>query len=132
MSELASACRPLGEASGPESQPCWPAACVAHAGRKLGRVDRLARSAAGSRASHAHHASTRTKKRRNLDIIVAGRQMKTESTIGEGEFRVTTINGIAGKARLIAQIFPVRSTKNAFAIGPAEPRNANTVANLEF
>src|SRR6266487_4725168 len=74
----------------------------------------------------------RAKQRRNIDIIVTVRQMKTESSIGGSEFRITTINGIAGKARLIAQIFPVRSTKSAFAIGPTKPGNANTVANLKF
>src|SRR4029077_7520869 len=72
------------------------------------------------------------KQRRNLDIIVVVRQMKTESSVGDSEFRITTVNGIAGKARLIAQIFPVRSTKSAFAIRPAKPRNTDTVANFKF
>jgi hypothetical protein len=58
--------------------------------------------------------------------------MKTKSRIGDNEFRVTPIDGVTRETRLIAQIFPVRSTKSAFAIGPAEPGNANTVANLEF
>jgi hypothetical protein len=58
--------------------------------------------------------------------------MKTESRIGDGELGITAINGIASKARSIAQIFTVRSTINAFTIGPAKPRNANTVANFKF
>src|SRR6185437_513404 len=74
----------------------------------------------------------RTKQRRNLDIIIAVGQMKTESSIGDSEFRITTINCIPGKARLVAQILPVRSTKSALAIGPAKPRNTDTVANLKF
>jgi hypothetical protein len=57
--------------------------------------------------------------------------MKTESCIGDNEFRVTAINGVTGKARSIAQIFPVRSTINAFAIGPAEPRNADAISDRE-
>ena len=74
----------------------------------------------------------RAKQRRNLDIIVTVRQMKTESCIGDSEFRITAIDGVAGETRSIAQIFPVRSTIGAFAIGPAKPRNADTVANFEF
>src|SRR5438093_5458844 len=58
--------------------------------------------------------------------------MKTESCVGYSEFRITTINGITGKARLVAQIFPVRSTISAFAIGPAKPRDAHAISNREF
>src|SRR5262245_18852617 len=75
---------------------------------------------------------SRTKQRRDGDVIVMVRQMKTESCIGCSEFRIATVNGVAGKARSIAQIFPVRSTISALAIGPAKPRNTNTIANFEF
>jgi hypothetical protein len=73
-----------------------------------------------------------TKQRRNLDIIVTVRQMKTESCIGDSEFRITTINGVTGKARPVAQIFPVRSTISAVAVGPTKPRNANTIADFKL
>src|SRR4029453_10149077 len=75
---------------------------------------------------------SRTKQRRNFEISVAVRQMKTESCIGNGELSVTAMDGVAGETRSIAQIFPVRSTKHTFAIGPAKPRNADTVANFKF
>jgi hypothetical protein len=57
--------------------------------------------------------------------------MKTESCIGDSKFRITAINGIAGKSRSIAQIFPVRSTISALAIGPAEPRNTDAISDRE-
>src|SRR6266545_945738 len=75
---------------------------------------------------------SRTKQRRNLDIIVAVRQMKTKSGIGNGKLSVTAIDCVAGETRSIAQILPVRSTISAFAISPAKPRNADTVANFKF
>jgi len=58
--------------------------------------------------------------------------MKTESRIRHGKLGVTTIDGIAGKARSIAQILPLRSTKSAFAIGPTKPGNANAIANFKL
>jgi hypothetical protein len=57
--------------------------------------------------------------------------METESCIGDNEFRGAAINRVAGKARSIAQIFTVRSTINAFAIGPTEPWNADAISDRE-
>jgi hypothetical protein len=57
--------------------------------------------------------------------------MKTESSIGNSELGIAAIDGVTGETRSITQIFPVRSTINAFAISPAKPRNANTVAYLK-
>ena len=44
----------------------------------------------------------RAKQRRNLDIIVTVRQMKTEPCICDSEFRITAVDGIAGEASSIA------------------------------
>src|SRR4030095_15872311 len=57
--------------------------------------------------------------------------MKTESSIGHGKLGVTAIDGVTGETRAIAQVFPVRSTINAFAIGPTEPRNADEISDRE-
>jgi len=58
-------------------------------------------------------------------------QMKTESCIGDGEFGVTAVDGIAGEARTIAEILPARPAKSTFAICSAEPRNANALSDRE-
>jgi hypothetical protein len=57
--------------------------------------------------------------------------MKTESSIGDSKLGIAAIDGVTGEARSIAQILTVRSAISAFTIGPAEPRNANTVANFK-
>ena len=43
-----------------------------------------------------------TKQRRNLNIIVTVRQMKTEPFICDSEFRITAVDGIPGEASSIA------------------------------
>jgi hypothetical protein len=58
--------------------------------------------------------------------------MKTESSIGNGKLGVAAIDGVTGKTRPIAQVFPIRSAIGAFAIRPAKPGNADTVTNFEF
>src|SRR5207244_10757706 len=73
----------------------------------------------------------RTKQRSSLHIVVMPGQMKTESCIGDGEFGVTAVDGIAGEARAIAEILPARPAKSAFGICPAEPRNANAIYDRE-
>jgi len=58
--------------------------------------------------------------------------MKTESCIGDGEFGVTAVDGIAGETRAIAKVLAILSAINALAIRPAEPWNAYAVADREF
>src|SRR5215813_11971029 len=58
--------------------------------------------------------------------------MKTESSICNGKLGIPAVDGITGETRSIAQIFPVRSTVGAFAIGPAKPRDADTLANFKL
>src|ERR1043165_2229448 len=57
--------------------------------------------------------------------------MKTKSCVSDGVFRVAAIDRIAGEARVIAEIFALRSAIRAIAIRPAEPGNAYAVANHE-
>jgi hypothetical protein len=57
--------------------------------------------------------------------------MKTISSIGNNKLGIAAIDGVPGETRVIAQIFPVRSTVNAVAIRPPKPWNANTVANFK-
>ena len=78
----------------------------------------------------AEHSGT--KERRNIDIVVFVRQMKTKSRVDDGEIGVTTVNGIAGETCTIAKILTRRSIITAFAAGPAEPRNADALANGKF
>src|ERR1700730_5923772 len=70
--------------------------------------------------------------RRNIDIVIFGRQTKTKSCVGNGELGVTAIDVVAGEARVVAKILAVRSTINAFAIRPAQPRNPDAVADREI
>jgi hypothetical protein len=58
--------------------------------------------------------------------------VKTKSCIRYGELGVAAIDSIASETRPIAQILPVRSTINAFAIGPTKPRNAYAISDLKF
>src|SRR5439155_23077936 len=72
------------------------------------------------------------KQRRDLNIIVTIRQMKTVSRVGDGELCITTINCVAGEARVIAEIFSTRSAIGAFAVRPAKPRNPYAISNRKF
>src|SRR4029450_5767408 len=74
----------------------------------------------------------RAKQRCNIDIIVAVRQMKTESSIGNSKLGITAIDGVTGEPRPVAQIFPVRSTISAVAVGPTKPRNADAISDRKF
>src|SRR5213076_2197244 len=51
--------------------------------------------------------------------------MKTVARIGNGELGVTAIDGVTGKAGIIAKILSAGSTIRAIAIGPAKPRDSN-------
>ncbi len=47
------------------------------------------------------------KQRRNLDIIVTVRQMEAEPCIGDSEFSVTAVYGVASETCVVAEILPV-------------------------
>ena len=57
--------------------------------------------------------------------------MKTKAGVGDGEFRVTSVSGITGKTRTPAKIFAIGSAKFASATGPAQPRNADSIARAK-
>src|SRR5438105_6373879 len=58
--------------------------------------------------------------------------MKTKSRVRDNEFAVTAVDGVASKARPVAKIFAVGPTINTFAVGPAEPRNADAITDFEL
>jgi hypothetical protein len=58
--------------------------------------------------------------------------MKTKSCVRDKKLAVTAVDGVAGKARPVAKIFAVGSTINTFAVGPAEPRNADAITDFEL
>src|SRR5213075_1267943 len=65
-------------------------------------------------------------------IVITLGQMKTESCISDGEFGVTAVDGVAGKTRAIAEVFPIGSAISTFAIGPTKPWNANAISDSEL
>src|SRR5438105_3502500 len=73
-----------------------------------------------------------TKQRRNFNIIVAIRQMETESCISDCEVGITAVDGVAGETRIITEVLPMRPTVDTFAICPPQPWDAYAIANVEF
>src|SRR5207253_5654303 len=63
---------------------------------------------------------SRAKQRRDLDVAVAVRQVKTVSRIGDGEFGVTAVDGVASETRTVTEILPARSAISAVTICPTE------------
>src|SRR5437868_15457208 len=57
--------------------------------------------------------------------------MKTKASVSDGEFRVTPVDGITGKTRARAKIFPAGSAKFASAAGPTQPWNSDAIALAE-
>lgn len=51
--------------------------------------------------------------------------------MGDGEFRVTAIDRIAGESRVIAEVFPIRAAEYALPASPTQPRNSHTFSGLE-
>src|SRR6266487_6582487 len=74
---------------------------------------------------------SRAKQRCNFDIIVTLRQMETVSRIRDGELGVTAVDGVTGKACVIAKILSAGSAIRAIAVGPAKPRDSHAVSDCE-
>jgi hypothetical protein len=66
-----------------------------------------------------------------LRVRVGGRDEHTESLVSNGVFRIPAIEGVAGEARAVAEVFAVAAAILAFAAAPPEPGNAYAVAGLE-
>src|ERR1051325_4959971 len=58
--------------------------------------------------------------------------MKTVARVRDGEFGITAVDRVAGKLRVVAEILALRSTIAAVAIGPAEPRNTDSVSDCKL
>src|SRR5437773_4930506 len=57
--------------------------------------------------------------------------MKTVAPIGNGELGVTAIDGVTGKAGIIAKILSAGSAIRAIAVGPAKPRDSHPISDCE-
>src|SRR6266550_324963 len=58
--------------------------------------------------------------------------MKTVPRIGNGELGVTAVDGVTGKAAVIAKILSAGSAIRAIAVGPAKPRDAHAISDRKF
>jgi len=58
--------------------------------------------------------------------------MKTIARVSDSELGVAAVDVVTGEFPVIAKIFAIRSTISALAVRPAEPRDSDTVAGLEF
>ncbi len=66
-----------------------------------------------------------------LDIGIGIRNRKTKPLVGHGKFCVTAVQCIAREPRAIAKILASAAAKFALTASPAQPRNANPVADFE-
>jgi hypothetical protein len=57
--------------------------------------------------------------------------METVSRIRDGELGITAIDGVTGKAGVIAKILSAGSAIRAIAVGPAKPRDSHTISDCE-
>src|SRR5436305_9410143 len=58
--------------------------------------------------------------------------MKTKSRISHGELGIAAVDRVTGETCAVAKILPIRTTIDTFPIGPAQPGDADTIADLEF
>jgi hypothetical protein len=69
------------------------------------------------------------KERCKIDIAILIGETKAVSSIRGDELSVAAVDRVTGKARAIAKVLAIRSAITAFAVGPAEPGNANAIAD---
>ncbi len=72
-----------------------------------------------------------TEQRRCLHVAVAGIDREAKALIGDGQLGIAAIDLIAGEASPVAQILMTGAAILAYPAGPAEPRHADPVADLE-
>src|SRR5262245_33713515 len=69
------------------------------------------------------------KKRRRFGVAIGLRQLDDEAGLGGRIAGVAAVDLIGGEARGTAEILPAFAAVAAGAVGSAEPRHADTVAN---
>src|SRR5215468_6229547 len=69
--------------------------------------------------------------RRRLDIAVARIDCKAIAFVGDGQFRITAVDLIAGEAGAVAEILAPAAAILANPAGPTEPWHADPVADRE-
>ena len=72
-----------------------------------------------------------TQERRRLDVAVALVDRKAIALIGDGQLGIAAVDLVAGEAGTVAQILAATAAVLADPAGPAEPRHADPVADLE-
>lgn len=63
-----------------------------------------------------------------MHVVVGGRHRITETGVGDGVVRITTITMVAGEAGSVAQVLPTAQAIAAGAAGPAQPGHSHAVS----
>jgi hypothetical protein len=87
---------------------------------------------------HSRHSQTAeaddpgAEERRGVEIVEIFRKRCNEIVASQCEFRVATVNRIAGEGRFVAEILAAQAAITAGAIGAADPRNAHASAHRKL
>src|SRR5206468_4220626 len=73
----------------------------------------------------------RTQQRRRLQVGVAVRNGEAEALVRHHPLRIATVDRVAGKAGAQAEVLAPARAEAALAARPAEPRDADALANVE-
>src|SRR5262245_37270117 len=74
---------------------------------------------------------TGAEQRSGFCITVEIRNRETKALIRNRVICITAIDGVAGKARLVAKILSSPETIRALSAGPAQPWNTDTIADFK-
>ena len=99
-------------------------------GRGAEAIDAEARRVAGH-LQRAVADQPGAEQRRCFGVAVAFRQMEAVARVGDRVRGVAAVDLVAGEARAVAEIFAAVAAIGAGAVGPAEPRHADAVADGE-
>jgi hypothetical protein len=100
----------------------------------------MRRGAETVQADHARVARERVaaiadqpgaKERRRFGVAITLGNRQAEALVGEHVLGVAAVDAAAGEAGSLAEVLAAAPAILAFAAGPAEPRNADTVAGFE-
>jgi hypothetical protein len=69
--------------------------------------------------------------RRRLDVLIVAEDRETEALVGDGQLGIAAVDVVAGEAAVVTEVLPALPAVAAFAVGPAEPGDADALAELE-
>ena len=69
--------------------------------------------------------------RRRLRVAIGWRQLEAVARVGDGVLGIAAVDLVAGEARVVAEILLAAAAIEARAVGRAEPRHADAVADGE-